>query len=257
MTGEEFSSPADIADLICGLDRPLLLVFDCDGVLAPIVDHADDAELLPRTGALLAAIAGATDIKVAVLSGRSLDGLEQFGFDTSIAVAGSYGAERRGVDADELSDEEADLLCRIGERAAFAAERAGDGAWVERKPGSVVLHVRQADPERGAAAVRWLLDRIEAADVHEGSGVIELMARPMDKGTGLTTLRNEAQPRTTVYLGDDVPDEDAFAQLGPGDVGVKIGSSPTIASHRLPGPEAVRAMLEAIAERTGATTPDT
>ena len=42
--------------------------------------------------------------------------------------------------------------------AIVAADRAGAGAWVERKPSSVVLHVRQADDTSGAAALLELAD---------------------------------------------------------------------------------------------------
>ncbi len=58
---------------------------------------------------------------------------------------------------------------------------------------------------------------------HEGSNVLELMTRDADKGTALDALRAEVGPASCVYIGDDVPDEDAFARLGDGDLAVKVG----------------------------------
>jgi trehalose-phosphatase len=52
---------------------------------------------------------------------------------------------------------------------------------------------------------------------------------------------------TTVFLGDDVTDEDAFARLSPTDVAIKVGDADTIAPHRLRDPHAVLAFLQALA----------
>jgi len=232
----------DVARAITGLAHPLLLVFDCDGVLAPLTDHADDSVLNPGVGNDLAALSVAANITVAILSGRSLDGLAQFGFVDSIVVAGSYGSERRGAAIDRLSNEEQRLLDALDALAVDAVEVAGSGAWVERKPTSVVIHVREADPELGAKAIAAAWERQAAFsghECHEGSNVLELMARPTDKGRGLTALRAEFSPAGTVYFGDDVPDEDAFAVLGDGDVSVKVGTGSTIATHRLADAAAV------------------
>jgi trehalose-phosphatase len=73
---------------------------------------------------------------------------------------------------------------------------------------------------------------------------VELMARPTDKGAGLDRLRDEFGAAAVFYIGDDVPDEDAFARLvGPDDVGVKVGPGDTAAAFRLADPAAVRALL--------------
>lgn len=248
--------PAALARSIAALLRPTLVVFDCDGVLAPLTDHADDSTLTPGVGADLAQLARHDDLTVAVLSGRSLAGLIQFGFDDSLEVWGSYGAERRGHGHVELTDDEAERLSSLDALLSEAAERAGDGAWVERKPTSVVVHVREADPLRGREALEWAMRRqgeLDGHTCHEGSNVLELMTRDADKGTALDALRAEVGPASCVYIGDDVPDEDAFARLGDGDLAVKVGPANTIATRRLADPEAVRSMLhELVAATSGA-----
>jgi trehalose 6-phosphate phosphatase len=52
----------------------------------------------------------------------------------------------------------------------------------------------------------------------------------------------------TVYLGDDVTDEDGFRALGPEDVTVKIGEGPTEARHRVPDTDGALALLVRLAE---------
>ncbi len=248
-TESRYDDPVELAHAIALLERPTLVVFDCDGVLAPLTDHADDSTLTPDVGAALTRLARHDGITVAVLSGRSLAGLEQFDFDASIEVRGSYGAERRGLGHVELSDEEAGRLRSLDALLTDAAERAGQGAWVERKPTSVVVHVREADPVRGREALEWAMQRqleLDGHTCHEGSNVLELMTRDADKGTALDALRCDVEPESCVYLGDDVPDEEAFARLGEGDLSVKVGPGTTMASRRIADPDAVRAMLDAL-----------
>lgn len=245
------NDPRELATAIAALDRPLLITFDCDGVLAPLTDHADDSVLTEGVGDDLARLATHDDIIVAILSGRSLDGLSQFEFDGAIHVSGSYGAERRGGTPAPLTREESNRLRVLDELLSAAARRAGDGAWIERKPTSVVVHVREADPQQGRAALDWAIDEqreLRGHVCHRGDNVLELMTRPADKGTGLEALRREFDPAATVYIGDDVPDEDAFARLGPSDIGIKVGDSASIATRRIFDPDHVRLMIAALVE---------
>lgn len=249
---DDFDTVDDVADSILGLARPLLLVFDCDGVLAPLVDHADNSVLNPGVGDHLARLSDADETVVAILSGRSLDGLDQFDFAVSILVAGSYGAERRGGDIAPISTVEQHLLDELDTIAVEATEAAGKGAWVERKPTSVVIHVREADPERGRVALALAWDRqsrLTGHESHVGSNVLEFMARPTDKGRGLDLLRSEVAPGATVYVGDDVPDEDAFAVLENGDLSIRVGPGPTTATCRLADAAAINDLLHTLASR--------
>lgn len=247
-----FDEPDDVAGDIAGLARPGALVLDCDGVLAPLTDHADDSVLLEGVHDLLdrlGAVASDHELTVAVLSGRSLEGLAQFDLPDGLEVLGSYGGERRGRAPLELSSDERSRLGHLDAAAESARLVAGDGAWIERKPASVVLHVRQADPDLGAAALARLQElqsQIDGSAAHHGSNVLEVLARPTDKGTALDALRAEIGVRSMVYLGDDVPDEDAFGRLGDADLGVRIGPGETQATRRLRDPEAVRRMLRCL-----------
>ena len=51
----------------------------------------------------------------------------------------------------------------------------------------------------------------------------------------------------TVYLGDDVTDEHAFAVLGEGDLGIKVGAGETAASARVDDATAVPEILATLA----------
>lgn len=246
---DDYDDPADIARLVAVRPRPLLVGLDVDGVLAPIVDHARDAVLLAGMGEAVEAVADLVDVHVAVVSGRSLAGLEQFDFGDDVHVVGSHGMETRHLAMAPLDDHERELLQRIDEAAVAAADRAGAGAWVERKPASVVLHVRMADEAAGRAAIVVLknsIASIDGATTKAGSGVLEAFARRADKGTALVELGQRLGAATTVFVGDDVTDEDAFARLAPTDVAIKVGDATTTASHRLRDPAAVLVFVRAL-----------
>jgi trehalose-phosphatase len=246
-----YHDPADVARLVASRERPVLIGLDVDGVLAPIVDHADDAVLLAGIADTLRDVAALPGVHVAVVSGRSLAGLEQFGFGTDVDVIGSHGMETRDAAMAPLSDRERARLHALEEAAAVAAQRAGAGAWVERKPASVVLHVRQADASAATSAIAGFADAVASigdATSKRGSGVLEAFARHADKGTALVALGARLGVATTVFVGDDITDEDAFAQLSPGDVAIKVGDAPTIAPHRLRDPDAVLEFLRTLGD---------
>jgi trehalose 6-phosphate phosphatase len=245
-----YGDPEAIARLIAASPRPLLIGLDCDGVLAPIVAHARDAVLLEGARDAVSAVAGVDSVHVAVVSGRSVSDLERFAFGRDVEVIGSHGMETRNRAMSPLSDAERERLSALHALTVDAVGQAGAGAWIERKPASVVLHVREADAERGARALdalRLEADGVSGATVKAGSGVLELFARSADKGVALVELARRLGAATTVFVGDDVTDEDAFAHLGTGDIAIKVGDADTIAPHRLRDPAAVLALLLALA----------
>lgn len=228
-----------------------LLGFDVDGVLAPIVERAADARLSPGVLESLERLAGWA--RVVIVSGRSLGDLErQFAFPSGMDVVGSHGLERRGADPIELDDDERYTFDQLHLLGTKAVEAAGRGAWLEEKPASVVVHVREADPaqaERAIDAVSRLAGMISGAQVKHGHMVVELLARTASKGAAIAELRRPGQP--VVFLGDDVTDESVFELLGDGDVSVRVGAGDTAARFRLADPDAVATFLQLVAEPPG------
>jgi len=241
--------PVVLAAVVGARPRPLLVGLDVDGVLAPIVDHADDATLLP--GVLDAVVALAARTPVAVVSGRRLDDLLEFGFSAPIEVFGTHGLERHGDDELELAPHERHRHDRLRTIAEHAAALAGEGAWVEIKRAGVVLHVREVAPGPAALATAAALraaEDITDAHVKPGKAVVELLARATSKATAIRTRRDEVGAATVVFVGDDHTDEEVFRAMPPGDVGIRVGGGPTAARHRLAGPIAVLGFLTALVD---------
>ena len=81
-----------------------------------------------------------------------------------------------------------------------------------------------------------------------GKKVCELAVIAADKGTAVEHLRHQLGADPVLFIGDDVTDEDAFAVLGVGDVGIKVGPGETLAEHRLNDTDAVAALLSSLLE---------
>ena len=244
------TTPIEPAALAAEVHRRLpgaLVAFDVDGVLAPLVDHVADSVLTAGVDTLLGELAERTP--VALLSGRSLDSLRGLlEFPPGVYVIGSHGLEVHGDDRLALSGDEQDVydeLVRLGRRAVA---ECGDGAWLEYKPASVVLHTRQARGPGVADAVGRLVARavaVPGVTIKAGHDVVELLVRSADKGTALLELAARVRATALVFLGDDRTDEDAFARMGPGDVSVRVGPGDSGALFRLPGTAAVAECLAA------------
>lgn len=223
-----------------------LIGFDVDGVLSPIVEHARDARLSPGVHAALTRLASRTD--VAILSGRSLGDLETlFGFPAGVHVIGSHGLELRGDDQMALDADEQYTFDQLELLGRKTVEAAGDGAWLEYKPASVVVHTRAADPALAGPALdalARLAGLIDGAQLKPGHHVVELLARSASKGEALLTLARRLDRSPLVFFGDDVTDEEAFALMGEDDISVRVGAGDTVARYRLTGPDAVVALLE-------------
>jgi trehalose-phosphatase len=243
-----YDDPAAVAGEVARLGRPLLAGFDVDGVLAPIVSHAADAALLPGLLDALTELSSRTT--VGIVSGRNVENLARFGFPDALLVAGSHGAERRGRPFEPLSATEQSRLARLRVLADRAARDAGPGAWVERKPSALAVHVREADPvtaEPALAALRIAAVSVPGAQVKSGHRVVELATRPASKAAAIAEMRREAGAGAVSFVGDDITDEDVFAVLGQSDLGIRVGEGQTSAPRRLRDPDDVLTFVRRLA----------
>lgn len=244
--GPAVVDPDELAARLLPLVGGALIGFDVDGVLAPIVHHAADARLSPGVHATLERLAARTE--VAILSGRSLSDLERlFAFPDEVHVIGSHGLEVRGHDGVALDADEQNTFDQLELLGRNTVDAVGDGAWLEYKPASVVVHTRAADPESAAPAIEAvtrLARMIDGAQVKPGHHVLELLARPASKGQAFLALADRLARSPLVFFGDDVTDEDAFALMSDVDISVRVGDGATVARYRLGGPDDVAALLK-------------
>jgi trehalose 6-phosphate phosphatase len=241
--------------------RPRVLVaVDFDGTLAPFATDPLQARALPGGLEALRDAAALGGVTAAVVSGRDLETLElltAIGPDDGITLIGSHGAQTnrkdrarpRSADGAALLDEaEAALLKHL--RGDLEAIRSRYPAVrLEHKPAAVVLHTRDVEPSTAEAATQAaheVAGRHPRVYVTPGKEVVELSVSAADKGSALADLARTSCSEATLYVGDDVTDERAFAALHPlvGDLTVKVGAGETVAVQRVPDPDAVVELLE-------------
>jgi trehalose 6-phosphate phosphatase len=243
--------PADLDQALAAIAarRPLLIATDYDGVLARLRDVPSAAVPEPGVAEVLARLAAVDGVTVALVSGRGVDDLQATsGLIGPYRWVGSHGAEFDGPLTGELADRRDALAALLAPLVA-----ATEGARLEVKPASVAVHVRQvADREAAAALLAEAGRRADSSlTLKPGKEVLEVTITDADKGSALLRLASELGAAATVYLGDDVTDEDAFRALGPGDVTVKIGDGATDARYRVPDPAGAVAVLERLADLLG------
>ena len=225
----------------------LLVTSDFDGTLAPIVNNPLDARPLPHAAEALIALAGIDSTTTALISGRALATLRELsGMPAAVHLVGSHGAEFDSGFSHAIDQK---LLSTITDGLSAIAE-GKPGVTVETKPASVALHVRNASPADGEAALAAAWDASPAWNAHvtTGKAVLEFAVISTDKGEAVDILRREHDASAVVFFGDDVTDEKAFARLTDSDVGVKVGPGDTAAAYRVGSPDDVAAALRYLAD---------
>jgi trehalose-phosphatase len=236
--------------------RPRVLVaIDFDGTLAPFVVDPMQARSVPGGLETLRTAAGFDGITVAVVSGRDLETLAELtglGSGEGVVLIGSHGAQV-GVAAGSAGagflDEEAKALLAVVVGELEEIRSRHPAVRLEHKPASVSLHTRGVEPSDAAAATTAALEvgeRHTGVHLMPGKNVVELTVVEADKGSAIVNLARATRSEATLYLGDDVTDERAFAALDPasGDLTIKVGEGDTAAAYRVRDPAAVVELLE-------------
>jgi trehalose 6-phosphate phosphatase len=234
----------------------LLVAADFDGTLAPIAELPDAVVADNAACEALQALSELPDTLAAIISGRALSVLRGFlgTYQVGLRLIGSHGAEwDRGSEGEDGGESEDGNVASPSERQARedvtrafeSIARRHPGALVERKPFGVAFHYRGVSAARQGPAAQEARDALRDLDVRsqEGRKVVEGIVREADKGATLDALRKASGVSATLFIGDDVTDEHAFARLTDPDLGVKVGPGPTHASARVPGQEDVALLL--------------
>lgn len=250
---------ADPADVAAALPDPAacVVLLDFDGTLSHLVDDPDAAAAVDGAAAAAAALAERT--RVVFVSGRAIDNLRpRLPADIAAEWAGGHGAEYAdGQDPVEPRVDDVDLV--VAHRDAAVREVGElvdlDEGWViETKPTGMAVHWRMvADPSGQHDAVLEILRRhaVGGMQVTHGHDVVELRPAGVDKGTAVARLLDD-DGRVPVSFGDDVTDEDMFAEVvARGGMAIQVAREPrpTHARWRVAGPDEVVSLLAAWAAR--------
>ena len=199
----------------------VLLAFDYDGTLAPIVDDPAAARMRPSTRSLLERLA--VRYPCAVISGRARhDALLWLEGIHLVNVVGNHGLEP-WKDPGRFEHEVARWRARLEQELAPLA-----GVEIEDKRFSLAIHYRRSRAkQRALAAITAAVTGLGDVRVIGGKQVVNVLpAGAPHKGLALERLRVEHGCDTALYVGDDETDEDVFSLERPGQLlSVRVGAS--------------------------------
>jgi alpha,alpha-trehalase len=213
------------------VQHPLALFLDYDGTLTPIVDRPEQATLSEAMRTLLTRLA--ERCTVAIVSGRDRQDVQDLVGLDNLIYAGSHGFDIIGPDGLHRQHEEAQPslpdLDGAEQQLHDRLDRI-EGVLVERKQFAIAVHTRLvADDNIGdvEASVDQVGQQYPSLRQMRGKRVYELQPNvAWDKGHAVLWLREalglDPSQVVTIYIGDDVTDEDAFRALSDHDLGIGI-----------------------------------
>lgn len=198
----------------------VVVAFDFDGTLAPIVSDPAAARMPASTRLLLRELSRV--YPCVVISGRSrVDTLKKTRSIALVEVFGNHGLEPGNVAS--YAKQVAAILPHLRRRL-----RSIVGIDIENKRLSVSVHYRRVRDKRIAlAAIRAAIAVLTVPlRVIPGKQVVNLLPKGApDKGQALSNVRRKLRVDRAMYVGDDITDEDVFSSGQRGLLGIRIGRS--------------------------------
>lgn len=239
----------------------VLLLFDYDGTLTPIVSRPELATLSPEVRQLLENLSVKRRYLVGVISGRSLDDVRGKVKVPGITYAGNHGLEIAGPGVNFLHPGASELRPVLSRICRDLTQRLGQyqGVIVENKGLTLSVHSRMT-PDQLVRQVESAFDSTVAP--FQASGQVRVTygkkvseVRPnveWHKGRAIAKLL-ELYPEVSlaVFFGDDVTDEDGFTAVQDVDgIAVFVGPADhtTRANYRVDSPEQVAEALQLMAQ---------
>ncbi len=210
----------------------LLMLFDFDGTLAPIVEHPNDARMAPGWRDRLAALVRHRRITAGIVTGRVIADIRRRVSVPGLVLSVNHGFEiwrgnrcllRRGVRFRKAM--------KAYRRIVTAALKNVHGVVIENKAYSVAVHYRMVASGEKAAVRRTTMQLAAPFVEHHGGQllrgkqVLELRSNDdWNKGHAALWIRDHlASGALPFYVGDDTTDEDAFRALGRRGITVRVG----------------------------------
>jgi trehalose-phosphatase len=247
--------------------RHILMLFDYDGTLTPIVERPEIAKLSENIRLLLRELSRDSRITLGIISGRALVDIKERVGINNIIYAGNHGLEIEGPGISFVNPiaEELKPILNIIRLILNNTFEAFKGVFVEDKGLSISVHYRQAD-ERHSEEVQKIVKKLvggaEAAGkakMTSGKKVYEVRpAVAWDKGKAIKYLMKKfgkggRQSRLyPMYFGDDLTDEDGFRVINAYGMGIPVyvgeKNQESIARYYLKSPAEVADFMNTLLE---------
>jgi trehalose 6-phosphate phosphatase len=231
------------------------LFLDLDGTLIDLAPTPFAAASPSGLSSLIAQLTKNLEGALAILSGRTIAGIDQLLHPLHPLAAGVHGGEIRDREGD-VARPAAPLLPASFVNAVKDLSICEPGVLIEAKGMAIAVHYRLAQ-HRGPEILRHLRELLRSSsaqlDIRPGKMVFEIVPKNISKGGALTTFMNlpAFAGREPIMIGDDATDLDAFsAAEGFGGKGLRVAGEFFMQEEAdFSGTAAVRHWLAELAEQ--------
>lgn len=238
-----------------------LLLLDYDGTLVGFKGRPDKAGPDSEIVELLKSLAADSDNRVAIVSGRDKETLDNWFGELNVSIVGEHGGwireeERHWRNSQPLNEQWKQMIRPILE---LYADRT-PGSLVEEKDFSLVWHYRRSDPSLASVRVQELRGTLASltenmdVGVFEGSKILEIRRYGISKGHAAERLTAGKNWGFLLAAGDDYTDEEMFAALPENAYSIKVGQGFSKARFSVDAVGDIRTLLRRLAGLSDATT---
>lgn len=207
----------------------IALFLDVDGTLLEIAPRPSDVKVPAALRNTLQLATERADGALALVSGRSIEELDQLFSPFIFPAAGQHGLERRDASGRVYKPDINPLLLQHARKTLREFALLHQGILLEDKTTALALHYRLAPTQE--KAVYELMSSLLAPIVSQfvlrpGKYVLEIAPKGYTKKTAIEAFMNEApfNGKIPVFIGDDVTDEDGFLAVNAqGGYSVRVG----------------------------------
>lgn len=235
-------------------DKEVVLFFDYDGTLTPIVPHPKDANLSVEMKNILVKLSN--QCILSIISGRGLNDIKSRVGIKGVYYSGSHGYEIEGPSIKMEYQPALEFVALFDEleRELNKILSSVEGVLVERKKFSIALHYRNvANSDIGVVekAADNAVKKYPKLRKSYGKKLYELQPNlEWNKGKAVEWLMEELHIEKNgskiFYIGDDITDEDAFSAIKTNGIGILVGDEArtTAAQYKLKDTQQTLKFLE-------------
>jgi trehalose 6-phosphate phosphatase len=207
--------------------RNVLLLFDYDGTLTPIVDKPELATLSEESRKTIKSLAAKKQFTIGIISGRAIGDIKSKAGIDNIIYAGNHGLEIEGPGFAFIHPLTEEIKSNLKLINIVLNKTMGSikGTIVEDKGMTLSVHYRMVEDTDEEAEVKNVFDRViglarKIGRVNTSRGKKVYEVRPpvnWHKGKAVELImkdyEKEKHKPLLIYMGDDLTDEDAFQSV--------------------------------------------
>jgi trehalose 6-phosphate synthase/phosphatase len=218
-----------------------ILFLDYDGTLVPFAKLPELATIQQSTLKIIRQLSIDPKNKIAIISGRDKEFLDQQFANTNITLVAEHGyfIKEAGKEWESIIKTDSTWKKTIRPILAEFVDRC-DGTFIEEKTGSLAWHYRNANSENVKIRLHELRDKLAELiryktdfEILEGHKVLEIKGGKYDKGEAAKYLLKSNHFDFILAAGDDRTDEFLFKILPENAYTIRIGSSPSLAKYNI------------------------